>query len=431
MLLHDPEAYAIVLQHCKDMIANGYDPDAPIQIISVSKNDGADLCMCSKCMNDRIAHGDSSGMHESIEYIQLVNQISKDLHKNGAYPNLYIDMLAYEWTRSAPQDIECDEHVIVRYAPIRRCYGCHLDATYTATVNGKQVEKGHETNKTYYEDLVKWTKCCKHVWIWDYNTNFLTTAGPYANVEVMQHDLKLYKELGVEGVYLQSNARHLESDSEFGDIRNYIEGRLLQDPSRDYETELAFITDALYGDAGKYVREYMKHMEQQASYHHQIAAHRDDVNMYDSPLYKTYAGVHAWDGGDHAYRMPDSEIGICEGLWREINTIAKTQTAKVQERIKKLEFSWRLVKSTLNVYEYSDPSTYANENAKLITDMKNAGVSYFSTINGKKLEACTYPQNHPDNWYRTSDSGIGTFTSTNPSTTRKPAIPQELFVYYK
>ena len=431
MLLHDPQAYALVLQHCKDMIANSYDPNAPIQIISVSKNDGPDLCMCSLCMKDRIAHGDSSGMHESIEYVQLINQLSKDLHKNGAYPNLYIDTLAYEWTVEAPGDLKCDDHVIIRWAPIRRCYGCYLDATYTTTVNGKQVEKGHETNKKYYEELVKWSECCDHLWIWDYNTNFLTTAGPYANVDVMQHDLKLYKQLGVEGVYLQSNARHLESDSEFGDIRNYIEGRLLQDPTRNYEDELAFITDALYGDAGKHVREYMKHMEQQASYHHQVAAHRDDVNMYDRPIYSTYAGVHSWDGGDHAYRMPDTEIGICEGLWKEINAIAKTQPAEVQKRIKKLEFSWRLVKSTLNVYEFGDPNTYASENEKLISDMKNAGVTYFSTINGKTISSCTYTGNHPDNWYRSSDQVIGKFTSTNPKTTREPAIPKQLFVYYK
>ena len=42
-----------------------------------------------------------------------------------------------------------------------------------------------------------------------------------------------------------------------------------------------------------------------------------------------------------------------------------------------------------------------------------------------------YPQNHPDNWYNSTDDVIGTFTATNPNATRKPAIPQQLFVYYK
>ncbi|MBR5348538.1 MAG: DUF4838 domain-containing protein [Lachnospiraceae bacterium] len=418
-LLHDPEAYALVLQHCRDMIAKSYDPNAPIQIISVSKNDGSDLCMCSLCMKNRVANGDSSGMHEAIEYIQLVNQLSKDLHKNGAYPNLYIDMLAYEWTVEAPTTFECDDHVIVRYAPIRRCYGDYLDA------------EGHVTNQKYYQELVNWTKVCKHVWIWDYNSNFWTTAGTYANVDVMQHDIKLYYELGVEGIYLQSNSRHLESNSEFGDIRNYIEGRMLQDPTRDYEQELAFITDALYGSAGRYVREYMKHIEDQAGNHHQLAAHRDDVNMYDRPLYSTFAGVRSWTSGDLTYRMPDSEIGLCQGLWNQINKIKQAEPKAVQDRITRLEFSWRLIKSTLNVYEFSDPSTYKSANTTLISDMKAAGVTYFSAIHGKTINDCVYPQNHPDNWYNSSDNVIGTFTATNPNTTRKPAIPDNLFVYYK
>ena len=114
MLLHDPEAYAIIYQHCLDEIAKTYDPNAPIQIISVSKNDGDKLCMCSYCMKDRIAHGDSGGMYESIEYVQLLNQLSKDLHKNGAYPNLYLDMLAYEWTVEAPRSLGTDQKMLWR-----------------------------------------------------------------------------------------------------------------------------------------------------------------------------------------------------------------------------------------------------------------------------------------------------------------------------
>ncbi|MBO4697791.1 MAG: DUF4838 domain-containing protein [Lachnospiraceae bacterium] len=419
-LVNDPEAYAIVLQHCYDMIANSYDPNAPIQIISISKNDGSDLCLCSKCINDRIAHGNSGGLYESVEYVQLLNKISQDLHKNGAYPNLYIDMLAYEWTVEAPpKDIVCDDHVIIRYAPIRRCYAHNLN-----TAN-------HVTNAKYYQELVNWTKICKHVWIWDYNSNFMTTAGVYANVSVMQNDLKLYYELGVEGVYLQSNSRHLESDSEFGDIRNYIEGRLLQDPTRDYEEELAFITDTLYGNAGIYVREYMKHIEQQARNHHQIVNHRDDTCLYNTRLLTTFAGVHYWDEQKVVNgRMPDSEIGICEGLWKEINRIAEEEPDEVRTRIKKLELSWRLIKSTLNVYEFNNVSTYSQENAKLIRDMKNLDITYFSAIHGKLTSDCVYTGNHPDNWFRESDSMIGKFSSTNPGGNLEPDIPDRLFYYY-
>lgn len=419
-LVNDPDAYAVVLQHCYDMIKHGYDPNAPIQIISISKNDGSDLCMCSKCINDRIKYGNKGGLYESIEYVQLLNKISQDLHKNGQYKNLYIDMLAYEWTVEAPpKDIVCDDYVIIRYAPIRRCYGCNLN-----------TEK-HVTNEKYYQELVNWTKICKHVWIWDYNSNFMTTAGTYANVSVMQNDIKLYQELGVEGIYLQSNSRHLESDSEFGDIRNYIEGRLLQDPTRDYEEELAFITDMLYGKAGIYVREYMKHIEQQAANHHQIVNHRDDTYLYNTRLLTTFAGVHIWDEKRVVNgRMPDTEIGICEGLWKEINRIAEDEPAEVRTRIKKLEIGWRLIKSTLNVYEFKTVSTYAKQNELLISDMEALGISYFSAIFGKTISNCVYTGNHPDNWFLEEDSMIGKFSGTNPGGNLEPEIPKSLFSYY-
>ena len=419
-VLNDPEAYSIILNHCKDMIKKTYDPNAPIQIISISKNDGPDLCLCSKCLKDRSAHGDKEGLHESIEMVQLVNKVSQDLHKDGAYPNLYIDFLAYEWTKEAPDDpnLKCDDHVIARWAPIRRCYGNYLN------------DSSDVTNQSYYRDLTNWTKCCKHVWIWDYNAPFLTTAGPYPNVSVMQHDIKFYKSIGVEGIYLQSNSRHLESNSEFGDIRNFILARMLQDPSRNYEKELEFITDELYGKCGVYVREYMKHMEKQMASHHELSEHKDKTNLYNTPLYGIFAGVRDWDNGVHSYRMPDSEIGICEGLWREIDSLAANESPAVQKRLKRLEFSWRLVKSTLNVYEFSDPSTYSSKNKALIDDMIKAGVTYYSMIRGKLVEDCVKTQYHPDNWTSKDDDEIGRFTAANPGGNLKPSIPSKLFTYY-
>ena len=414
-LLHDEEAYSLLLQHCKDMIAAGYDKNAQMQIISISKNDNGNLCYCSNCMKDRSAHNDShGGQNESIEMVQLLNKVSQDLHKNGAYPNLYIDTLAYMWTKYAPENLVCDDHVIIRWAPIERCYGHYLD--------GDDVK-----NEEIYPELVKWTKCCDHVWIWDYNTNFMTTIGPYANVDVMQHDIKLYYKLGVEGIYLQSNADHLTSNTEFGDIRNYIEGRLLQDPTRDYETELVAYTDAAYGKCGVYVREYMKHMEKQMTNHQQEWEHRDDLNSYNSQLYELYAGIRSFDKSTK-YRMPESEIAICEGLWREMDKIVAGESADVQTRLNRLRLGWRLVKSTLNVYEFSKVSTYKSENQKLINDIKTSGASFYSYILNKRMTDCIYPENHPDNWSNgDGDSVIGSFTGSISGVNLNPTIPENLF----
>ena len=110
--------------------------------------------------------------------------------------------------------------------------------------------------------------------------------------------------------------------------------------------------------------------------------------------------------------------------------MAAKESAAVQKRLKRLEFSWRLVKSTLNVYEFSDPSTYSSKNKALMNDMINAGVTYYSMIYGKLVKDCGNTQNHPDNWPISKDAGIGSFTSTNPGGNLKPAIPSKLFIYY-
>ena len=402
--LHDQEAYNLILQHCYDILspANGkYDKDAPIQIISVSINDGPNMCHCDKCVKHRASYGAPYNV-ESYEILDLVNHLSQDIHKNGAYPNVYIDTLSYTWTLYAPQGMTADDHVIIRWAPINRCYGHYLNCS----------KDEDERNYEYYKELQKWLKIAKHVWIWDYNINFMSTFSPYPNVDVMQHDIKLYKEIGIEGVYLQSNFQHYKTNMEFSAIRNYILARMLQDPTRDYESELAFYTDNYYGEAGKYIRAYQKHMEKQWGSHHMISANRDHQANYDVFMFDSFADEQ--DFSDHAHRMPDSEIDACEVLWQKINEIAEHETPERKDHINRMELSWRLVKSTLRVYEFENPDTYKTENEKLLNDLKAADITQFSLIHGTTPSQCKYLDRCPELW--------STSQSATPSEVRSVTV---------
>ncbi len=417
-VLKDATAYGLILQHCEKLCANS-DKNAEMQIISLSNNDGDAYCQCSKCKAERRSHGDTDGNNVSIDMVELLNKISADIHKNGANQNVYIDALAYTRTLNPPGDLTCDDHVIIRWAPIMRCYGHYLDSP-------KEVDY---RNAEYYEILLGWLKVCKHVWIWDYNAEYRTSLGPYANVDVMQHDIKLYDSLGVEGVYLQSNVNFLDYNTELSDIRNYILGRILQDPTRDYEKELEFFTDAYYGECGAYVRDYMKRLEKQAAYHENNWTHRDKFTMYDSFMFEVYDGLKAYNidentgiGTNISRRMPDSEIGACEGIWQEINRIAQTEPQEVQNRLHMLEFSWRIIKSTLNVYEFSNSKTYASENQKLIDDLINSGVTRYNYLESKRMTDCIYPENHPDNWCRKTDYVMQNFSRALSDCNPNPTV---------
>lgn len=393
MALHDPTLYNILLQHCYDMIEAGYDPEAPMQIISLSKADNEFLCSCDYCVQERFDYGNTERHKEAYQVLALLNKLSEDLHRGGRYDNLYLDTLAYVWTLRAPVGMKADEHVIIRFAPIERCYGHYLDCDATEDLRNSEL----------YPELLSWLSIAQHVWIWEYNTNFRITAGPYANVDVMQHDIKLYKRLGIEGIYMQSNDRHYRSNTEFGDIRNYIVGRMLQDPARDYEAELAFFTDAFYGEkSGAYVREYQRRMEKQMGFHQQKWEYRDKIATCFATLYDVYADERRESDGSH--RMPDDEVAACEACWRNINEAAAEETEERQLRLKRLLCSWRLVKSTLRVYEFADAASYQKENNRLLADMKATGAICYSIIGGYNLSQCTRTNLIPDFWV----SGVDT-----------------------
>jgi len=383
--VNDPELYNLILQHCYDILESKYDPSAKMQILSITENDGSKICMCDLCVKHRMSYGDTSKVKESYEILELCNKLSKDIHKNGKYSNVYIDTLAYIWSLRAPTGLTADDHVIIRFAPIDRCYGHYFDCS--ASEDSRNAE--------YFAELKKWMKIAKHVWIWEYNINFRVTIGPFANVNVLQHDIKLYHSLGIEGIFLQSNDRHFQTNAEFGDIRNYIAGRMLQDPSLDYEEELKFFTDAYYGAAGVYVREYMKRMERQMAFHQTKYEYRDHSATIFSLLSDIYADEAEWSDGKQ--RMPASEIAACEKLWTQIDAL-QTLTAEQKNRLQKLKISWRLVKSTLKVYEFGNESSYKTENEKLISDMKALGITGYAIIGDWKLSQCKHTQLQPDDW---------------------------------
>lgn len=391
---HDENLYNLLLNYCYKILETDYDPNAPMQIISISKGDTSKVCICDKCINHRNSYGYSDfNLTESYELLELCNKLSKDIHKNNKYQNVYIDTLAYShtYTLAAPKGMTADDHVIIRFAPIDRCYSHYLDCKSSEDYR----------NAKDYQYLKDWCAISDHVWIWDYSVNFSNTIAPNANVDVLQHDIKLYYSMGIEGIYFQGNDVHMVTNVEFGDIRNYILGRISQDPTRNYDEELAFFTDVYYGESGKYVREYMKRLEKQSANHQNSLEHPESINNCFQYMYCTYADADSWS--DHSHKMSTSEVNACENLWNQINAIAANETPEHKARLKRLECSWRMVKSTLKAKEFSNSSTYANENAKLINDIKSTGASWYSILGQKKMSNCTYTSHIPDNWANSSD----------------------------
>ena len=146
---------------------SNYNKNAPMQIISLCQDDNSSYCTCSNCKAFREKYqgkdvkGEYDSTFETCLYLDLCNKISKEV-KAAGYKNVYIDMLAYTTTIRPPEGLNVDDHVIIRYAPLNRCYAHNCDDTQC------------QRNLDYGYYLKTWLNMCKNggqVWIWDYNAN--------------------------------------------------------------------------------------------------------------------------------------------------------------------------------------------------------------------------------------------------------------------
>ena len=408
--LSNKQVRSRIITHVKEILKGDmYNPNAPMQIISLSQADNGNYCQCSACKKFISEHSSDQVNTDfpkladySALYIDLCNEVSEEIHKNGAYKNVYIDTLAYDHTIKPPKNITINKYVIVRFAALMRCYAHNCDDTSCM----RNLE-----DSTY---LKTWINLCKvkgaQVWIWDYNANWYSTIMPYANINAMTHDIKYYKSIGVKGIYLQSNDIHLDCNSEFGDLRLYIEGVLLENPNADVDKEIEFFLNEFYGAGAPYIKEYLAAMVKQGRNHQCGGGCRYPYQWrlfcmrYDSKpgqIFNNenidYDGTNYTSNMDAHNRMPDSEINKCEKLYNDAMKAVANDTARHKFTTGRTLVSWKLVKSVLKVKEFGTASTYKSENRKLYNELVNTyGVTKFSLI--WRIRTDTKLDQNPGEW---------------------------------
>ena len=413
-----------VFEHVKDhalkiLEGSQYDPNAPMQILSLGQADNRYYCQCRDCLKYNATHefpdinGNTCGMYESAHYVELCNYVSKAV-KAAGYKNVYIDMIAYTWNYRPPKNVKIDDHVIVRFAAISRCY--------SHGANAADCIRNNE-NGLFLEE---WARLCKeggaNLWIWDYNANWFSTIVPHPNIEALTHDIPYYKSIGVTGIYLQSNDLHSSCNTEFGDLRNYLGAVLLENPNADVDAEIDFFMQQFYGKSAPYMKEYLEIMVDQGKRHDcgpnrkAIPYYfRDKVMTYDADPMRTFANEYGtsyiWVDGaerevsaneymDAHNRMPDADIARCNQLYKLAMSAVSSDTDRHKYTTERTLLSWRLVKSCLKEDEFAAPAKYISENRKLYSDLVNKfGTTSFSLIyRGLPGDSDTIMARNPGQW---------------------------------
>ncbi len=212
------------------------------KIVSVSQNDSwpdQGGCTCPACRAIDEQEGTPMG-----SLLTFVNRIADDIRED--FPDVWVDTLAYRYTRKAPKTVVPARNVIIRLCSIECCFSHPLD------------DPDCPQNVAFKQDVEAWSAICDHLYVWDYTTDFLYYLSPFPNLAVLRDNVRFFKDHHVIGVFEQGNYQALSG--EFGELRAYLLSKLLWDPAMSAEQYDSLMNEFLadyYGAGWRSVRAYI------------------------------------------------------------------------------------------------------------------------------------------------------------------------------
>ncbi|MBQ2807143.1 MAG: DUF4838 domain-containing protein [Clostridia bacterium] len=269
--LTDEEVYNTVLSNVRAWL----DANPEATIISVSQNDsdaGVGGCQCENCKAINDVEGSEMG-----SLLTFVNRIANDIKDD--YPGVYVDTLAYRYTRTPPKTVRPAENVIIRLCSIECCFMHALS------------DPNCSRNKSFCKDIEAWSEICDKLYIWDYTYNAETYFTFFPNFDVLHANVQFYKDHNVKGVFLEG--QQVSVSGEFAELRSYLLAKLLWNPDMTEEQYYAYMDEFMqyyYGPGWVQIKEYMTVMTAHA------IARNPHVGIFDKGL-KMFPFAHS--SGSH------------------------------------------------------------------------------------------------------------------------------------
>lgn len=178
-------------------------------IISISQNDWYGYCTCERCR----AVDEEEGSHAGT-MIRFINRMAEQIEK--VYPDLYVDTLAYQYSRKPPKITRARKNVIVRL--------CSIECSFAQPLTDPR-------NAPFADDLKRWTEKAPNLFVWDYVTNFMNYLIPHPNYRVWKDNINYYIDHHTIGLFEQGVYDLPGGD--FVQLRAWVLAKLLWDPGAD------------------------------------------------------------------------------------------------------------------------------------------------------------------------------------------------------
>lgn len=202
-----------------------------------SQKDYYNYCQCPKCAAMNEQYGTMGGTQ-----FWFVNQLAERTSK--VHPDKFIGTLAYMYTEEPPEGLTMHPNVAV--------WLCHMYPSCDS-----HPIAACPFNGDYKRRAEAWAKLCSHLYVWHYIVDFAHYYNPFPNFNAMAADLRFYRGIGVEGIYLQGMG-HKGGGGEFSLLRPYYGMKLLWNPDLDADALMRDFLDGYYGAASAPIRSYIK-----------------------------------------------------------------------------------------------------------------------------------------------------------------------------
>ncbi len=361
----------IVTDEVIELLKNRHDPNAALQIVSITQSDNQKYCQCDNCKKLDEENGSQAGT-----MLTFANKIAAAVAATGQYDNVAIDTFAYQYTRKPPKLVRPLKNVIVRLCDGECCFADTLD------------DSTCERNINFMSDLKGWGEICNRLYIWDYATNFRNTTCIFPNFGVLQRNMQILYEHNAKGVYVEGIYFLPAVDTEFADLRSYLLASLLADPYCDYDAKMREFCNYFYGAGGEQVYEFIQMTIKGA----------EDIHLGISQRMEKTLSLN--------YK----EVKKCNQLWdtAKRNTINDKQA---YENVIRSEISWRMWKSATGKGEFLGLGLFP-ERMHLYLDIRALGVERYSEgeagVNALPLGYILGP---PNNWTKVKEPETKDYTA--------------------
>lgn len=247
LCLTNPDVLTIVTERMLQRMAN--DPGA--QQHNFSQMDFYNNCQCDNCRAMNELYQSQGGTQ-----FWFINQLAEAT--SAVYPDKLIGTLAYMYTEEPPVGLEMHPNTAV--------WLCHM---FPSCDSHPISTCPH--NADYKRRAEAWSGLVDHLYIWHYYVDFMHYYNPFPNFRALSSDIKFYRDIGVEGIYLQGMG-HSGGGGEFSLLRPYYGMNLLWNPDlKPFFLRRDFLR-GYYGEAWRPIESYIEML------HDKVEA--DDVHMH-------------------------------------------------------------------------------------------------------------------------------------------------------